>query len=83
MIVEANYKPRKFSDAELDAIERSGSGDFEEFAAVLCRTIRRMSDDEKRELRENWIGHVDEKEQIKKNDRRFLKSVGVNPDGDD
>lgn len=44
--------PHVYTDRELDRIERRGNGDLEEFAAVLCRAIRRMSEQEKAELRQ-------------------------------
>jgi len=78
MIVGPNWKPRVYTDAELDRLERRGNGTLEDLAALLCREIRRMSDEEKAELRKSWLDYVDEKE----NDRRFLKSCGVDPDGD-
>jgi hypothetical protein len=78
MIVGPNWKPHVYTDAELDRLELEGRGDLEDFAAVLCRCIRRMSEQEKAELRKSWLDYVDEKE----NDRRFLRSVGVDPDGD-
>ena len=76
MIVGPNW--RVYTDAELDRLERRGNGTLEDLAALLCREIRRMSDEEKAELRKSWLDYVDEKE----NDRRFLRCVGVDPDGD-
>jgi hypothetical protein len=79
MIVGPNWKPRVYTDAELDRLERKGQGTLEELAAVLCRAIGRMSDEDKAALRKSLLDYVDEKE----NDRKFLRSVGVDPDGDD
>jgi hypothetical protein len=81
MIVGPNWKPHVYTDAELDKLERKGEGTLEDLAAVLCRAIGRMSEQEKAELRANWLSHVTEKERTKENDRRFLRSVGVDPDG--
>ena len=78
MIVGPNWKPRVYTDVELDRIERVGQGTLEDLAALLCREIERMSDEEKAKLRKSWLDYVDERE----NDRRFLKSCGVDPDGD-
>ena len=85
MIVGPNWKPRKFSDAELDVIEQRGRGDLEEFSVVLCRAIGRMDEADKATLRASWLDYVAEKERTKENDWRFLKSVGAqvrqrNPD---
>jgi hypothetical protein len=78
MIVGPTWKPHVYTDRELNRIERRGNGTLEDLAALLCREIGRMSDEEKAELRKSWLDYVDEKE----NDRRFLRSVGVDPDGD-
>ncbi|HXJ11038.1 MAG TPA: hypothetical protein VNH19_02105 [Candidatus Limnocylindrales bacterium] len=78
MIVGPNWKQHVYNDRELNGIERRGNGTLEDLAALLCREIERMSDEEKAELRKSWLDYVDEKE----NDRRFLRSVGVDPDGD-
>ncbi len=73
MIVGPNWKPRVYTDAELDRLEREGRGTLEDLAALLCRAIKRMPEQEKAELRKSWLDYVTEKE----NDKRFLRSVGV------
>jgi hypothetical protein len=40
-----------YTDSELDQIETSGSGTLGEFAALICRKIRKMSDREKFDFR--------------------------------
>jgi len=49
---------------------------------VLTPAISKLSAEEKRAFRQPWLDYVAEKEQMKKNDRRFLKSCGIDPDGD-
>jgi hypothetical protein len=71
-------KPRVYSDTELARFERKGQGTLEDLAAVICRAIKRMSEQEKDELRKSWLDYIAEKE----NDRRFHRSVGVDPSGD-
>ncbi len=48
------------------------------FETVLIPAIQAMSEEEKRELRETWLWQVEERQA----DRRFLRSCGVDPDGD-
>lgn len=50
-VVGPNWKPHVYTDRELDRIERRGNGTLEDFAAVLCRAIEKMSDEEKFVLR--------------------------------
>lgn len=93
MIVGANWKPRKFSDDELDVIEKRGHGDFEELTAILCRCIARMSEQEKAEFRKGMLVSFEKRaKEIKDRkagrvftepDRRFLRDLKINPDGDD
>jgi len=41
-----------------------------------------MTPEQKAEFRQPWLDYVAEKERTKHYDRRFLKSCGVDPDGD-
>ena|ERR1700674_3979239 len=46
MLVTADWRPH-YTDSELDLIEKRGSGTLEEFAALICRQVRKMSEQEK------------------------------------
>jgi|GEM_PF-3413555 len=81
-IVGTNWKSHVYTDRELNRIERRGNGTLEDLAALLCREIGRMSDEEKAELRKSWLDCVEEKERSRNRDRRFLKACGIDPDGD-
>jgi len=82
MIVGPNWKPRVFTDAELDRIESVGHGTLEEFCAIVCRAVKNMSDEEKKELRDSWLNQVAERKRTRNSDRRFLKACGIDPDSD-
>lgn len=83
MIVGPNWKPHVYTDAELDEIEKRGNGDMEEFGAVLGRCLSRMSEQEKRELRESWLAHCDRSSlRLTGADVRFLRENKIDPNGD-
>jgi hypothetical protein len=54
------------------------SGSLQEFIELITAEIRKMSEAQKAEFRAPWLAYIAEKE----NDRRFLRSAGVDPDGD-
>ncbi len=58
------------------------SGSLQEFIELITADIRKMSPEQKAEFRAPWLAYVTEKENENQNDRRFLRSVGVDPDGD-
>jgi hypothetical protein len=58
------------------------SGSLQEFVEEITKAIRKLSPEEKREFREAWLSQVAERERTTENDRRFLRSVGIEPDGD-
>jgi hypothetical protein len=58
------------------------SGSLQEFIELITAEIRKMSEAQKAEFRAPWLAYVTEKENEKQNDRRFLKSVGIDPNGD-
>jgi hypothetical protein len=58
------------------------SGTLEELMEAITAELRKMTPEEKRAWRQPWLDYVAEKERTKENDRRFLRSVGVDPDGD-
>jgi hypothetical protein len=45
---------------------------------ILAPAIQKLSPDEKREFRQAWLSQINEREA----DRCFLRSCGVDPDGD-
>ena len=49
---------------------------------VVTPAIQKLSPEEKREFRQAWLSHVAERERTAENDRRFLGSIGIDPDGD-
>ena len=51
---------------------------IQEFVEELTKAIAKLSPEEKRALREAWISQIDKRQA----DRRFLKSCGIDPDGD-
>jgi hypothetical protein len=55
---------------------------IEEFVQEISKEINKLSPEEKLEFRQPWLDYVAEKEQMRRNDRRFLKSCGIDPDGD-
>jgi hypothetical protein len=84
MIVGPNWKPRVYTDAELNRLEHSGQGTLEDFSAVICRVIKRMSNEEKKELRDTWLAKCDRSSlRLTGDDIRFLKENKIDPDGDD
>jgi hypothetical protein len=58
------------------------SGTLQDLIELLTVEIRKMSPEQKVEFRAPWLAYVTEKENQKQNDRRFLRSVGIDPDGD-
>ena len=48
------------------------------FEKVLIPAIEKMSEEEKTEFRQAWLPQIDRRQA----DRRFLRSCGVDPDGD-
>jgi hypothetical protein len=83
MIVGPNWKPRTFSDAELDKIEKRGNGELEEFGAVLCRAFKRMSNEEKKELRDTWLAKCDRSSlRLTGDDMIWLRRIKIDPLGD-
>jgi hypothetical protein len=82
-VVGPNWKPHVYTDRELDRIERRGNGTLEDLAAILCRAIGRMSEQEKAELRASWLAHCDRQSlRLTEADVRFLKKIKIDPDGD-
>jgi hypothetical protein len=81
-VVGSNWKPHVYTDRELDRIERRGNGTLEDLAAILCRAIGRMDEADKAALRKFWLDYVAEKERTKENDRKFLRDMKIDPDGD-
>ncbi len=57
-------------------------GTIQELVEAITAEVRKMSVEEKRAFRQPWLDYVAEKERTRKYDRRFLKSCGVDPDGD-
>jgi hypothetical protein len=57
-------------------------GTLEELLQAITAELKKMSEEEKQAFRQPWLDYVAEKERTKHYDRRFLKSVGVDPDGD-
>jgi hypothetical protein len=58
------------------------SGSLEELLELITAEVRKMTPEQKAEFRQPWLDYVAEKERTKHYDRRFLKSCGVDPDGD-
>ncbi len=54
------------------------SGSLQELIELLTVEIRQMTPEEKQEFRQAWLSQIDKRQ----SDRRFLKSCGINPDGD-
>jgi hypothetical protein len=52
------------------------------FENMLTPAIQKLSPKEKAEFRQAWWAQIVEREKTAENDRRFLKSVGIDPDGD-
>jgi len=51
---------------------------IQEFVHEITNQISKLSPDEKREFRQAWLSQINERE----SDRNFLRSCGVDPDGD-
>jgi hypothetical protein len=51
MLTGPDWRPHVYTDSELDLVEKRHSGTLEEFAALICREIRKMSEKEKFVLR--------------------------------
>jgi len=77
-ILAARRWTRKSGAYELMKTSRS----LQEFLQLITADIRKISPEEKAEFRAPWLAYVVEKEKMRENDRRFLRSCGVNPDGD-
>ncbi len=58
------------------------SGSLQEFIELITAEVRKMTPEQKAEFRAPWLAYVTEKENEKQNDRRFLTSVGIDPNGD-
>jgi hypothetical protein len=52
------------------------------FEKVALPAIRDLSPEEKAEFREVWRSQIAERETTARSDRWFLRSVGIDPDGD-
>jgi len=49
---------------------------------VLTPAIQKLSPEEKAEFRQAWWALVAARQKEKESDRRFLRIVGIDPDGD-
>jgi hypothetical protein len=54
----------------------------QEFVEVLTEELRHAKPQAREEFRRVWWAQVIAKEKEKESDRRFLRSIGVDPDGD-
>jgi hypothetical protein len=55
---------------------------IQEFVEALTEELRRATPEVREDFRRAWWAQVIEREKTRENDRRFLKSCGVDPDGD-
>ena len=53
---------------------------IQEFVLQITNQISKLSPEQKREFRQAWLDQVAAKQN--ESDRRFLRSVGIDPDGD-
>jgi len=65
------------------------SGTLQELLQAIADELKKMTDEEKLAFRVGWLSQYtwweptpEERAAVSRNDRRFLKSVGVDPDGD-
>ena len=56
---------------------------IQEFVHEITNQIGKLSPDEKREFRQAWLSQIAERERTREQDRQFLKSCGIDADGDD
>jgi len=57
-------------------------GTLEELLQAITAELKKMPEEEKQAFRQPWLDYVAEKERTRKYDRRFLKSCGIDPNGD-
>jgi len=53
---------------------------IQEFVNEITNQVGKLSPEQKREFRQAWLGQDAAKQ--RESDRRFLRSVGIDPDGD-
>ena len=55
---------------------------IQEFVEAITEELRCATSEVREEFRRAWWAQVIERERTRENDRRFLRSVGIDPDGD-
>jgi hypothetical protein len=55
---------------------------IQQFVEALTEELRKATPEVREEFRRAWWAQVIERENTREKDRRFLRSVGIDPDGD-